>query len=662
MNVRTKLGGLIVFTILMTGILFGINWYSNYKKTAFGQGVTQINQINKNLLSAIIDEKKFLIDHTETSIRGVGSNLENANKSISLTEKKSFIDKEDMSLLRISLQKYQTTFTGLTEIIGKANHVTGLLNQAINHVNEKSNLIVEKIDEAVANSFMEDEDIDPNLQSLSDVTRTAIFLINRVSLTLSQDLFLKNDIENYLKNLKQIFSQLKAIKKNFTTIEKRLKVKDQDYFDFIKQMIALIDTLPPQTKEIGELWPEKIKCESQLNNVRKQVLKKNEEISLIVKSDLGRMEKYILIANVSAFLFVIIFLAIGGIAIYRSIIKPVNIVVVGLKDIAEGEGDLTTRLEVKTKDEVGELARWFNVFMEKLQTIIKDIANNAGSLNGAAGELSDLSSQMSSSADITSNKSNSVASAAEEMSSNMNSVSAATEQSSTNVSIVATAAEEMTATIGEIAENSEKARSMTDNAVSQAKGASVKIDELGAAAQDISRVTEVITDISEQTNLLALNATIEAARAGESGKGFAVVANEIKALAKQTADATQDIKNKIESVQGSTSEAVAQIDTILETISDVNEMVTNIASAVEEQSITTKEIAGNVAQAALGIQEVTDNVAQSSTVAGEISKDIVEVNQAANEMADSSSQVNTSSAELSNLADQLKKMVGKFKV
>ena len=662
MNVRTKLSGMIVFTILMTGILFGINWYSNYKKTAFDQGVTQINQINKSLLSAIVDEKKFLLDHTETSIQGVGSNLENANKSINLIEKDSFIDEEDMSSLKISLQKYQTTFTVLTEIIGKANHVTGVLTQAINHVNEKANLIVEKIDEAVANSFTEDEDIDPNLQSLSDITRTAVFLMNRVSLTLSQDLFLKNDIESYLKNLKQIFSQLKAIKKNISTIEKRLKVKDQDYFDFIKQTIALIDALPQQTKEIGELWSEKIKCESQLNNVREQVLKKNEEISLIVKSDLGQMEKYILIANVSAFLFVVMFLVIGGVTIYRSIAKPVNSVVVGLKDIAEGEGDLTTRLEVKAKDEIGELARWFNVFMEKLQGVIKAIADDAESLSGAAGELSNLSSQMSSAADITSDKSNSVASAAEEMSSNMNSVSSATEQSSANVNIVATAAEEMTATIGEIAQNSEKARNMTDNAVSEAKGASLKINELGTAAQDISRVTEVITEISEQTNLLALNATIEAARAGEAGKGFAVVANEIKVLAKQTSDATQDIKNKVESVQGSTSEAVAQIDKILEIISDVNEIVTTIASSVEEQSITTKEIAGNVAQAASGIQEVTENVAQSSTVAGEISKDIAEVNQTAREMADSSLQVNMSSTKLSNLAEQLKERVGRFKV
>jgi methyl-accepting chemotaxis protein len=236
------------------------------------------------------------------------------------------------------------------------------------------------------------------------------------------------------------------------------------------------------------------------------------------------------------------------------------------------------------------------------------------------------------------------------------------EQAATNLNMVATATEQMTASVREIAQNSERARKITDEAVSKAQGTSKKVNDLGNAAQAISKVTEVITEISEQTNLLALNATIEAARAGEAGKGFAVVANEIKELAKQTAEATLEIKNQIEGVQVSTEETVADIGDICEVIAKVDETVGIIAAAVEEQSVTTQDIAGNISQASAGVQEVNGNVAQSTEVTVSISRDIAEVSQASNEMTTSSSQVNISAEELAGMAETINGMVGKFKV
>jgi methyl-accepting chemotaxis protein len=344
------------------------------------------------------------------------------------------------------------------------------------------------------------------------------------------------------------------------------------------------------------------------------------------------------------------------------ITRPIAKVAEGLKDIAQGEGDLTVRLAVTSNDEVGELSKWFNVFMEKLLSIIKEIGINADTLTTSSTDLSGLSSNMSDGADNMSSKSNTVATAAEEMSTNISSIAAAMEEASTNMGLVATAAEQMTATINEIARNSESARSITGAAVSRANDATQKIDELGKGAQEIGKVTETITEISEQTNLLALNATIEAARAGEAGKGFAVVANEIKELARQTAEATQDIKDRINKIQSSTSGAVTQVEGISKVINDVNEIVSTIATAVEEQSVTTREIAGNVSQASGGIQEVSENIAQLSTVAGEIARDIADVNQASNDMSNSSSHVDMRSQELSKLAAQLKDMVNRFKL
>ncbi len=346
----------------------------------------------------------------------------------------------------------------------------------------------------------------------------------------------------------------------------------------------------------------------------------------------------------------------------KSITRPINQAVEGLKDIAEGEGDLTMRLPVTTKDEVGEMATWFNTFIEKLQAIITDISENTKSVDNSAGDLTAISNNLSNTASDTSGRSDNVATAAEEMSANLNSVAAGMEESTINTSMVASAAEEMTATINEIAQNAEKAHSISEQAVDQAQNTSNKMNELSDAAQAISRVTETITEISEQTNLLALNATIEAARAGEAGKGFAVVANEIKELAKQTADATLDIKQQIDGVQGTTSSTITEINQITSVINSVNEIVATISAAVGEQSSATEEIATNISQASQGLSEVNENINQISAVAGTITEDIVNVNMASREISDSSGQVQGSAEGLGELARRLNDIVNNFKV
>jgi len=346
----------------------------------------------------------------------------------------------------------------------------------------------------------------------------------------------------------------------------------------------------------------------------------------------------------------------------RSVTASINRTIAMLKDIAEGEGDLTMRLDAGSKDEIGELGFWFNTFIKKLQGIIKRIAENSNLVNASANQLSTIANQLSAGAEDTSERAANVASASEEMTANLNNVAAAMEESSTNTNMVASAAEEMTATIYEIAENAERARSVSSKAVTQAKNASDKMAELGTAAQKISMVTETITEISEQTNLLALNATIEAARAGEAGKGFAVVANEIKDLAKQTAQATLNIKGQIDDVQRTTNSTITEIDQISKVISGVNDIVGTIATAVEEQTAATKEIANNISNVSQGIQEVNENVSQSSTVAGEISQDISKVNLAATVISQSSKEVHTSSEDLQRMAAELNAIVGSFKV
>jgi methyl-accepting chemotaxis protein len=363
---------------------------------------------------------------------------------------------------------------------------------------------------------------------------------------------------------------------------------------------------------------------------------------------------------------VILFISLLGILVNfllaKSITGSLNQLIGLAQDLAEGEGDLTKRINVQSHDETGELAKWINLFVEKLQSILKVVSSNADSVNDSSSELTAISRQMSEGVKQASVKSQSVASAAEEMSSTMNSIAAASEQASTNVSIVASATDEMAKTVKEIAQRSEKARTVTNDAVDKATGATDKINKLGDAAGQISKVTEVITEISEQTNLLALNATIEAARAGEAGRGFAVVANEIKELAKQTAQATQEIKSKIDGIQDSSLQTVEEIATISQVINEIDDIVSAIAAAVDEQSVSTEEIAGNVTQASSGIGEVNENVSQSSAVSTQIAEEVSEVNQTTSMLAASGEQVSASAGAIYDLAQKLHNTVSRFKL
>jgi len=391
-----------------------------------------------------------------------------------------------------------------------------------------------------------------------------------------------------------------------------------------------------------------------LDNIDAYKTAMSEDLNSVVRNKTMKM------AGFAGLIFIAI--TVVCLAIVFGITKALKQLVVSFRDIAEGEGDLTKRIHLRSRDELAELARWFNTFMEKLQGIIGRIAENSSHVDQSASELSNIAVQMSSGANDTSQRANSVSISAEKMSTNLHAVAAAMEESSSNATMVATASEEMSATINEIAHNAETARSISGEAVHQSKDAAEKMAQLGQAAQAIGQVTETITEISEQTNLLALNATIEAARAGEAGKGFAVVANEIKELAKQTADATLDIKRQIEGIQNTTGDTVTGIDQISQVIHKVNDIVATIATAVEEQSAATKEIATNISQASQGIQEVNENVSQSSDVASEITHAITGVNASAGEISNSSGQVKMSAEDLQRMAAELNAIVGSFKI
>jgi methyl-accepting chemotaxis protein len=321
----------------------------------------------------------------------------------------------------------------------------------------------------------------------------------------------------------------------------------------------------------------------------------------------------------------------GGIAwlIGRSISRPLGQLGTRMRGLADGEleGGIPG---IGRRDEVGAMAAAVQIFkdnavrmrgLEKLEAeteeraaaerraAMESLASDfERSVNGIVRSVATAAAGMQTTAQ-------SMTATASDASARAATVGAASKSASNNVGTVAAAAEELSSSVAEISRQVTRSSEIASKAVGDAERTNATVQVLSTGAEKIGEVVKLIHSIAAQTNLLALNATIEAARAGESGRGFAVVASEVKALANQTAKATEEISAQVAAMQASTSDAVAAISGITETIAKMSEITVSISAAIDQQGDATREIARNIQSVAAGSSEINSHIGGVTTAA-----------------------------------------------
>lgn len=516
-----------------------------------------------------------------------------------------------------------------------------------------------------------------------------VLVVDMTEMGLNEKVGLKGELRSAVHNVEE---KLKAANLDALTV-KMLMMRRHEKDFMLRGATKYIDRIDKRRAEFAKLLPEsglsgaEQKEISSLLDTYQATFKKFAEMSIRIEEEIAHADEtfekltpdwatlsetaylgkkaasegVVIARDFSRNLFLVIgavglLLAIGlGWMIGRSITRPINSLTHVMSELAEGNNSIEVQFADRS-NEIGSIARAVEVFRanairtEQLEADKKDqearaeqekramMENLANQFEASVGAIVERVSDTATSLDQSAQT---MARVSENTSERAENAAQASAQTTENVSVVASAAEEMTASISEINQQVIRASQASKSAAQDVSNTANQMDALANMADRIGEVVSMISDIAEQTNLLALNATIESARAGEAGKGFAVVASEVKALANETAKATENISELVTEIQAETKTAVGSIAKIGDVMRDLDHSSTAIASAMEEQGATTQSVAENVSQAANGTRDVSESIqvvkdasVESSEATHEVQSSIDELTEQSNLLRD----------------------------
>lgn len=511
------------------------------------------------------------------------------------------------------------------------------------------------------------------------------------------------------------FTQSETFRLLPPSLQQKFRELEQPHIDLHTSAEVIVDVMAQGDQETAARVYEAT-TQTHLQEVRKIMTEINAEYGLLTESLQNSSQAtqntvttltLILIASV-------IFVALmAGFYLNRNAIQPIQRITAMLKDISEGEGDLTARLKTQSQDEVGRMAYYFNQFVEKIQHTVRDIHDTTATLKKASTNVGEVAEVMASNSEELNLKMEAVSTAVEEitvsiggtaiasdevraslgvvsaaieeMNATLRNMATASEQSSAGaqsvsvlvneisakihnssqstdevssaVNSVVTAIKEINLSLNDVSQSCERSIQITANAEIKAQETNQTISQLDRLSAEIGKIINVINDIADQTNMLALNAAIEAAGAGEAGKGFAVVANEVKELAKQTGEATGEIRQQIENMQKSMGQAVSSVKEITDVINEITEITNSIAAAVTEQSATTGDISEAAISASQEVDAVNREMAVVAANAEDVARSVSEISGGVNELARSASEISDASNEVASNVDMVAQKV-----
>ncbi len=630
LTIRNKLIGGFAIVLLLAVIVGGIgildlgkvkaendlvvNTYLNFKDLS--------RQVDVAMLSARRSEKDYIMRLDDKYVGKVGEQMKIIQALEAEVMALEFLPEEDKIMAR-KVNDYAIEYQSLfTKVVAgyqrKGTTETGLVGEFRDEVHAIEKLVTE------AKALQLDVDM----------------------LTLrrnEKDYMLRGDnkyVDELLQNVKKFetdvgLSQLRRTDKE--SLLSHVETYEKLFLQVVNVDVEIAQNVQKFTAVIHEVEPL---IEESVTSAQSLADETTKAFNATIRSAQSQMYVALFIAVI---LGVLMALYISG-----TIVNAINKIVAMVKDIATGEGDLTVRLALDSNDELGELAKWFDVFVEKLHGIITKVKHSAKEVATAGSEISAASEQMAAGAEEQQAQLSEVATSIEEMSAMILETSNNAAQTQDNANEANLIAKKGSGTVDHTIAGIQEIGSIVEAASNQ-------IGTLKLRSQEIADVIKVIDDISDQTNLLALNANIEAARAGEAGRGFAVVADEVRKLAERTVGATADIEAKIKQIQKDVNSSVEAMQTITEKSKSGQKLAGEAGAALGE-------ISGSIDQVNAAISQIASAAIEQSAGVEEISKNVESVSTVSKQSASGAQELAASSEQLNREVQGLDKLMDQFKV